>query len=169
MDDYLSTVAPAGETGETLIFRVPGHTNRAGEVATVYSQGQQSGGPTPYLWVYYVSNAITIQLADGQERVTNSFSVVTPGTLVAITVEYASGRIRYYENGAFKAAATHIRPILPVRSGPARIGGYLISLTHTASGTQSWLSRHTRALTDTEIHRAYRFIRNQLSKRGITI
>ncbi|PIH00278.1 phage head spike fiber domain-containing protein [Deinococcus sp. UR1] len=170
VDDFVSVPGVAGETGETLIFRVPGSTSRAGEVATVYSQGQQSGGPTPYLWVYYAANVITVQLADGQERVTNSFSAVAPGTLVAITVDYASGRIRYYENGAFKAAVTHLRPILPVRSGPARIGAYLISLTHTASGTQSWLSRHTRALTDAEIHQAYRFIRNQLSiKRGITI
>lgn len=169
VDDFIAVPGAAGGTGETLIFRVPGNTNRAGEVATVYSQGQQSGGPTPYLWVYYVSNAITIQLADGQDRVTNSFSIVAPGTLVAITADYASGRIRYYENGMFKSAVTHVRPFLPVRSAVARIGCYATSLTHTASGTQSWLSRHTRALTDAEVHQAYRFIRNQLSRRGVTI
>lgn len=170
-EDYVQlTNAPAGTgTGETFTFLVPGATGRAGEVATVYSQSQQSAGPTPYVWIYFTSNAITLQLADGTARVTLTFSTVAVGSLVTLTVDYASGRIRYYVNGTLVTPIIHTRSILPLAVGNARIGAYMLSLTHTASGTQSWLSRHSRALTDAEVAQAYRVIRRTLAARGVAL
>ncbi|NTX99296.1 hypothetical protein [Deinococcus sp. JMULE3] len=171
VDDYVSLNAPAGASGETLMFRVPGPalSGRANDVATVYSQGTQSGGAAPYLWVYTSGGVLTIQLADGVTRITASSPAVNVGDLCAVTVDYAAGEVRWYRAGERTRTVQNPRAFLPVAASVARLGMYAASIAHTGSGIQSWFSRHDRALSDAEVMRAYRFIRNHLSRRGVTV
>lgn len=171
VDDYVSLNAPAGASGETLMFRVPGASlsGRANDAATVYSQGTQSSGATPYLWVYASAGVLTLQLADGTTRATINSLAVNAGDLCGVTVDYASGEVRWYRAGERTRTVLNGRAFLPVAASVARLGMYAASITHTGSGVQSWFSRHDRALSDAEVMRAYRFIRNHLSRRGVTV
>lgn len=86
----------------------------------------------------------------------------------ALSVDRAAGTARAFQNGLLTRART-----LTAGLGSIDADSMLLLGTTLTGGktplTLSYAAIYDRALTDAEAHQAYRFIRNQLSRRGVTI
>lgn len=79
---------------------------------------------------------------------------------------YRAGRLASFVGGVLRQEI--LAPHVPVATGKQAYLGRRVPGGYFA-GSVAYVAVYDRALTDAEIHQAYRFIRNQLSRRGVTI
>lgn len=96
---------------------------------------------------------------------------LTPGRPVFVAVSIQQGRQAAFVNGVrtYVATVSDLQETDPALYYGTNFGKRLVG-SEPPKGQQLYAAIYDRALTDAEVHQAYRFIRNQLSiKRGITI
>ncbi|MGM9322470.1 phage head spike fiber domain-containing protein [Deinococcus aquaticus] len=117
--------------------------------------------------------AVNWEIRDGAATQVGS-DVTNAGTIAqgqyavyALSVDRVAGTARAFQNGVL----TRTRALTPGLGSIDADSTLVLGTTLTGGKTPLTLAYNAvydRALTDAEIHQAYRFIRNQLSRRGVT-